>query len=207
MSTTRLNRRLHESEILSNPFEQLKLWMDEAIAAAVPMPDAMTLATATPAGIPAARQVLLRGLDERGLVFFTNYQSRKGKELEANPRAALLFHWAALERQVRIEGAVEKVSSSESDTYFRSRPRGSRLSAWASPQSEVVVGRELLERRMEQLEKRYPGEEVPRPPYWGGFRVLPVSFEFWQGGPDRLHDRLRYRWDQQGKWILERLAP
>jgi len=207
MSTTRLNRRLLESEILPNPFEQFKLWMEEAIAAAVPMPDAMTLATATPAGEPAARQVLLRGLDERGLVFFTNYQSRKGKELEANPRAALLFHWPTLERQIRIEGAVEKVSSLESDRYFRTRPRGSRLSAWASPQSEVIVGHELLERRMEQLEKRYPGEEVPRPPYWGGFRVLPASFEFWQGGPDRLHDRLRYRLDQQGKWMLERLAP
>jgi pyridoxamine 5'-phosphate oxidase len=207
MSSSRLSRKLVEAEFHANPFEQFKLWMQEVAASGVSLPEAMTLATATLDGIPAARQVLLRGVESRGFVFFTNYQSRKGKELEANPRAALLFYWDQLEWQIRIEGAVERLTPAESDAYFRSRPRASRLSAWASPQSEVIANREILERRIEQLEKRYPTEEVPRPPYWGGFRVLPASFEFWQGGQNRLHDRLRYTLEKEGIWRLERLAP
>jgi pyridoxamine 5'-phosphate oxidase len=207
MSAGFAKQSLSESDARRDPFEQFHVWMDEAVASGMPIPDAMTLATATTAGAPSARQVLLRGLDRRGFVFFTNYQSRKSKELQANPNAALLFYWPALERQVRIEGSVERVTAQESDAYFRTRPRGSRLSAWASPQSEVIANRELLERRMEQLQKRYPTDVVPRPPYWGGYRVRPTSIEFWQGGEDRLHDRLRYTLKPDGSWHIERLAP
>jgi len=207
MSSSGLNRKLVEGDFHANPFEQFKRWMKEVVASGVAQPEVMTLATATPDGLPAARQVLLRGIDPRGFVFFTNYQSRKGKELEANPRAALLFYWDQLEWQIRIEGLVEKLTPPESDAYFQTRPRGSRLSAWASPQSEIIANREILERRYEQLEKRYPSDEVPRPPYWGGFRVLPSSFEFWQHGHHRLHDRLRYALEGDGSWRLERLAP
>jgi pyridoxamine 5'-phosphate oxidase len=197
---------LREESAGPDPLALFRAWFAEAQAARLPMPEAMALATATADGRPAARMVLLRGLDERGFVFFTNYHSRKGAELAANPRAALLFYWAALERQVRVEGRVEAVGADESDAYFRTRPRGSRVGAWASPQSEVIPDRGFLEERARAFSERYPGEEVPRPPNWGGLRVVPEVIEFWQGQPDRLHDRLRYRREGPG-WVRERLAP
>jgi pyridoxamine 5'-phosphate oxidase len=198
---------LREEEMASNPFEQFRRWWQEALQAGVPVPEAMTLATATPQGRPSARMVLLRGWDERGFVFYTNYESRKARELSANPQAALVFYWPLLERQVRIEGEVELVSAEQSDTYFRSRPRDSQLGAWASPQSEVIASRAVLEARLAQVQERFAGQEVPRPPAWGGYRVVPDLVEFWQAQPARLHDRLRYRRLKHGQWLLERLAP
>ena len=167
----------------------------------------MTLATISPDGKPSARIVLLKDCDDRGFVFYTNYQSIKGQHLVKNPWAALVFLWVELERQVRIEGKVEKVPPSESDSYFRTRPRGSQLGAWVSDQSNVIANREVLERQLEALEQKYAGKEVPRPPHWGGFRVIPTEIEFWQGRPNRLHDRLRYRLTESGNWIRERLSP
>ncbi|MCS6851034.1 MAG: pyridoxamine 5'-phosphate oxidase [Gemmataceae bacterium] len=198
--------RLDEADLDPDPVRQLARWLAEAVSAGLPEPNAMALATASPTGRPATRMVLLRGLDDRGLSFFTNYLSRKGRELAANPWAALLFFWPQLARQVRVEGRVEVVSPAESDAYFRTRPRGSQLSAWASPQSEVVSGRDVLEARIQELDRQYAGREVPRPPHWGGYRVVPECFEFWQGGDHRLHDRFRYRRDADG-WRIDRLAP
>jgi pyridoxamine 5'-phosphate oxidase len=166
----------------------------------------MTLATATPDGRPSARVVLLKGFDERGFVFYTNYEGRKSRELEANPRAALLFYWGELERQVRVEGRVSRVPDRESDAYFAGRPRGSQLGAWASEQSRPVRDRGALERRLRELEGEYEGREVPRPAFWGGYRVVPETMEFWQGRENRLHDRLRYR-RAEGGWKIERLQP
>jgi len=166
----------------------------------------MVLATASKDGRPSARVVLLKSFDDRGFVFYTNYQSRKGKELDENPRACLLFYWSRLWRQVRIEGDVEKIPAAESEEYFQSRPLGSKLGAWASNQSEVVDNRETLESRFNELAKRF-GEEVPRPEYWGGYRIKPDSIEFWQGRDNRLHDRLRYRLEEDGSWLIERLGP
>ena len=180
----------------------------EAEAAKIPEPNAMTLATATPEGSPSARIVLLKAFDERGFVFFTDYRSRKGAELEANPRAALVFYWAELERQVRIEGEVSIVAPAESDAYYASRPRPSRVGAWASPQSRVIPDRGWLEREYNAVQQRFAGDpdSIPRPPHWGGYRLLPSTFEFWQGRQSRLHDRIRYRLED-ASWRVERLAP
>jgi pyridoxamine 5'-phosphate oxidase len=197
---------LRETDVHADPLELFRVWWEQALAASLVQPSAMALATATPEGVPSARMVLLRGFDERGFAFFTNYDSRKARELIGNPRAALVLYWAELDRQVRIEGRVERMSPEESDVYFRTRARGSQLGAWASPQSEVIAGRDLLLRRMEDLSARYP-LQVPRPPHWGGFRVVPALIEFWQGQPNRLHDRLRYRRLAAGGWALDRLAP
>lgn len=189
-----------------DPFRFFARWFEEAREAGVREPNAMTLATVGADGQPAARIVLLKGLDARGFSFYTNYRSRKGEDLAANPRAALVFWWEPLERQVRIEGTVEQVSEKASDAYFASRPRGSRLGAWASEQSRVVPDRAALEARLEAVEEKYDDGHVPRPPHWGGYCVLPTRFEFWQGRPDRLHDRLEYV-PAEGAWAMRRLAP
>jgi len=196
---------LLEENAAATPLEQFSLWFDEALAANVPEPNAMTLATVDSTGQPSARTVLIKGFDDQGFVFFTNYESRKGRDLQSNPRAALLFFWQALERQVRIEGVIEKVSTEESDAYFHSRPLGSRLGAWASEQSQPTT-RAALEAREQEFRDRY-GDQPPRPPHWGGYRLVPTVFEFWQGRPSRLHDRLRYVPDAQGGWVIDRLSP
>ena len=198
---------LKESDLDSNPFRQFDKWFQQALAAGLPEPNAMTLATATLDGKPSARVVLLKGFDEQGFVFFTNYESQKGRELAANPQAALVCYWIELERQVRISGQVSRVSAEESEAYFRSRPLGSQLGAWASQQSEVVGGRKILEDRLEQLTQEYQTKPVPLPPYWGGYRVAPETIEFWQGRPNRLHDRLRYTLQSSSQWLIERLSP
>jgi pyridoxamine 5'-phosphate oxidase len=198
---------LREIDMAPDPIAQFRRWWEQVLAAGLHQPEAMTLATATPAGEPSARMVLLRGIEDRGFVFFTNYESRKGQELAVNPRAALVLHWPEQDRQVRIEGDVEQVSPAESEAYFQGRPRGSQLGAWASSQSEVVRGRNLLQEEMEKLTTHFGAGPIPRPPHWGGYRVVPRMVEFWQGQPNRLHDRLRYRRLEDGGWVLERLAP
>jgi len=198
---------LKESDLDSNPFMQFDKWFQQALAAGLPEPNAMTLATATLDGKPSARVVLLKGFDEEGFLFFTNYESQKGRELAANPQAALVCYWTELERQVRIVGQVSRVSAEESEAYFQSRPLGSQLGAWASQQSEVVGGRKILEDRLERLTQEYQTKPVPLPPYWGGYRVAPETIEFWQGRPNRLHDRLRYTLQSGNQWLIERLSP
>jgi pyridoxamine 5'-phosphate oxidase len=198
--------RLDVTTAAPDPLDQFRAWFEEARAAGVREPEAMALATADAAGRPAARMVLLRGADARGFVFFTNRTSRKGRELDSNPRAALLFHWSSAGRQVRIEGAVSPVPDAESDAYFDARPVGSRASAIASPQSEAVPDRAFLEARVREVLAAHPHGRLPRPPHWGGYRLAPDAFEFWQEGAHRLHDRVRYR-RAAGGWIRERLAP
>jgi pyridoxamine 5'-phosphate oxidase len=199
---------LTKDNIDASPIRQFRRWYDEVRANGVSEQDAIstTLATATKDGRPSARIVLLKSFSDLGFVFFTNYLSRKAKELSENPRASLLFYWPQLWRQVRIEGRVEKISAADSEAYFQSRPLGSKLGAWASNQSEIVENRETLEARFGELEKRF-GEKVPRPEHWGGYRLRPNSIEFWQGRDNRLHDRLRYRLQRDGSWLIERLAP
>jgi len=196
---------LSEAEAPADPFAQFERWFKDALAAQLPLANAMTLATVAPGGAPDARVVLLKGVGGGGFVFYTNYDSRKGRQLAAQPGACLVFLWAPLERQVRVEGRVEKVSAAESDSYFSSRPVGARLSARASPQSTVVTGRAFLEAAMRE-ERAKHGEDPPRPAHWGGYRMVPARFEFWQGREDRLHDRLLYR-RETSAWTIERLAP
>jgi pyridoxamine 5'-phosphate oxidase len=204
---------LNEGQVRSNPIEQFALWYEEAQQAHLPEPDAMTLATTTRDGRPSARMVLLKGFDERGFVFYTNYQSGKGRVIEANPRAALILFWAELHRQIRIEGTVAHVSDAESDAYFRSRPKGSRIAALASNQSEVLENRDQLDARVAELTQKYGAgdgvgdDDVPRPAHWGGYRVVPETIEFWQGRRDRLHDRLLFMRRSDGAWSMTRLFP
>jgi pyridoxamine 5'-phosphate oxidase len=198
---------LSEGDLASDPFTQFQTWFGQAVVAGLPQPNAMTLATATPDGRPSARMVLLKGLDQQGFVFFTNYESRKAGELEVNPWAALVFFWVEFHRQVRIEGYVEHITAHESDEYFASRPLGSQIGAWASPQSRAIEGRAALEARVRELEAEYASRDMQRPPFWGGYRLRPAAIEFWQGRPNRLHDRLRYRQDDTEGWLIERLAP
>ena len=197
---------LDEAGVDADPIIQFQHWFAECVAAAVPEPDAMCLATDA-GGVPAARMVLLRGVDARGFVFHTNYDSDKGRHLAANPAAALVFRWYRLQRQVRVSGPAGRISDEESDAYFRTRPRGAQVGAWASRQSAVLPGRAALESAVAAVEARFAGTEVPRPPWWGGIRVVPSVVEFWQGRQDRLHDRLRYRRQGAEGWVIERLAP
>lgn len=202
-----MERMLLEDEAGPDPIRLFKRWFEEAREAVPVLPEGMTLATTTVDGTPSARVVLLKEVDERGFVFYTNVESRKGAELAENPRAALVFWWRPLERQVRVEGQVEKVSDAEADAYFRNRARGSQLGAWASAQSRAIPDRGALERRFEALAEAYRGREVPRPSFWGGYRVFPATIEFFQSRPDRLNDRLHYRRLEGGNWRMERLAP
>jgi pyridoxamine 5'-phosphate oxidase len=202
----RIERALRRRDLHLNPMAQFTSWLDAAEAAGVPMPNAMGLATADAEGRPSVRHVLLRGVDD-GFVFFTNYESRKGRQLSENPHAALVFLWKTLERQVNVTGTVARVSSEESEAYFRTRPREARIGAWASPQSRVLGSREELDARVEEIEDRYP-DEIPLPPFWGGYRLTPDTIEFWQGRVHRLHDRFRYSRDAGGgDWRIERLSP
>lgn len=198
---------LTEADLDPDPFTQFEHWFRDAMDANVVESNAMTLATATADGFPSARIVLLKGFDRDGFVFYTNYDSRKGSELEANPRAALLFYWAELTRQIRIEGDIARVSLEESNAYFQSRGILSRLGAWASNQSQVIAGREVLDTRLSELQAQYADGNVPLPPFWGGYRVIPRSFEFWHGRPSRLHDRLRYDRQPDESWRIQRLSP
>lgn len=196
---------LSESQADADPLRQFERWFEDAVRAGLPLPNAMTLATASASGKPSARVVLLKGIEREGFVFYTNYRSRKALELAANGAAALVFLWSELERQVRVDGTVEKTGAAESDAYFATRPAGARVSAWASPQSERIADRQVLERAAAEA-KRAHGEAPPRPPHWGGYRLLPSEIEFWQGRADRLHDRLLYTRAGRG-WRIERLAP
>ncbi len=198
---------LLETDIAADPFIQFGRWWDEALASELDEVNAMTLATASLTGLPDARIVLLKSFTDAGFVFFTNYNSNKAKELAENPRACLVFFWKELERQVRIIGSVVKVSEGESDEYFNSRPEGSRIGAWASPQSSVIESREIIEKSIENFEEQFAATEITRPPHWGGYMVMPTVIEFWQGRSNRLHDRLQYSKMPDGSWKIERLAP
>ena len=200
-------RTLSEADVAADPYLQFGKWWEEATNSALDEVNAMTLATATAGGRPSARIVLLKEFTPQGFTFFTNYESHKGKELAENPFASLLFFWAPLERQVRIEGRVEKIRADDSDAYFNSRPEGSRIGAWSSPQSAVIPGREMLEENEASFRKKFIGQSIPRPGHWGGYIVKPVLIEFWQGRPNRLHDRIQYTLQDNGGWKTERLAP
>lgn len=207
ISTVNKAAELDEQKVDANPIRQFQHWYGEAMGCGIPMADAMTLCTATADGKPSARMVLLKGVDESGFVFYTNYQSRKATELEANPFAALVFYWEPLERQVRIEGRVARISADESDSYFQTRPRESQLGAIASPQSNVIANREVLEEGFRELEEKYRGRNIERPTHWGGYRLVPDRIEFWKSRPGRLHDRLLYELQANGTWKRSRLAP
>ena len=198
---------IDEKTVDRDPLQLFKRWLEEAITAGINLAEAMTLATATPEGKPSARLVLLKQADEHGFVFFTNYNSMKAQELDSNPQAALVFYWPQLERQVRVEGRVERTSAAESDAYFKTRPRESQIGALASPQSEVISSRAALQQKADELEKRYEDREVERPEHWGGYRLQAERIEFWKGRPGRLHDRISYRRQPDGAWSIERLAP
>jgi len=197
---------LNRNSVENDPIAQFAQWYKLALEAIRPLPNAVALATATRAGQPSLRMVLLKGFDAHGFVFYTNYHSRKGRELARNVRASLVFYWGSLERQVRVDGSVTRVTARESDEYFSTRPRGSQLSAWASAQSARVANRAALERKFASIARKYPGA-VPRPPHWGGYRLMPDAVEFWQGRDDRLHDRILYRRSSRGRWVIDRLAP
>ncbi len=197
---------LNEKNVESDPISQFARWYERALEKVKPLPDAVALATASPGGHPSLRMVLLKGFDAHGFVFYTNYRSRKGRELARNARASLLFYWGDLQRQVRVDGRVTKITARESDEYFATRPRGSQLSAWASAQSVKIASRAALESRFTAFARKYPGA-VPRPPHWGGYRLAPDAVEFWQSRDDRLHDRILYRRTPRGRWGIERLAP
>jgi pyridoxamine 5'-phosphate oxidase len=197
---------LRRVELAADPIQQFRTWFQQALDARLTEPTAMTLATADRSGRPSARIVLLKDLDERGFIFFTNYESRKGRELAANPNAALVFYWAELERQVRVSGTAGMIPREESEKYFMGRPRGHQLGAWVSTQSEVISNRAVLENRLKEFEQRYP-DAVALPPFWGGYALSPMEIEFWQGRPNRLHDRFRYTKQGDGTWLIERLAP
>ena len=198
---------LLEEDLDPDPFKQFESWFNTALESEFVHADAFSLSTSSPDGKPAARMLLLKGFDENGFVFYTNSESRKGKELASNPYCTICFWWDKLERQVRIEGRVEKVPDSEADAYFATRPRGSQIGAWASEQSRTISDRGYLEKRFEEIEDKYRDREVPRPAYWNGYRLIPDSIEFWQGRPNRLHDRLRYKLQEDGSWVIDRLAP
>jgi pyridoxamine 5'-phosphate oxidase len=198
---------LSEKDVAENPIAQFSKWWKEAIDSQIDEVNAMVLATADANGIPSARIVLLKDFDEKGFVFFTNYQSKKGQDIAANPNVSLVFFWKELERQVNICGSIEKISAEESDNYFQSRPEGSRIGAWASPQSTVIADRNIIENNFHQYQEKFGANHIPKPDHWGGYLVKPNSVEFWQGRSSRLHDRLKYRSTAEGIWILERLAP
>lgn len=198
---------LLETEVADNPFKQFNNWWDDALKSEIDEVNAMTLATVDPGGIPSARIVLLKGFDEQGFVFFTNYNSQKANDLARNNRACLVFFWKELERQVRISGIAEKISTAENIVYFNSRPDGSKIGAWASPQSLVVAGKAWLKETFDYYKERFKHGEIPKPPHWGGYRVKPFKVEFWQGRPNRLHDRIQYTLTEKETWAIERLAP
>ena len=200
---------LNETEVDANPIRQFQAWFDDALRLGLPMADAMTVATASSEGRPSARMILLKGVDDSGFVFYTNYRSRKARELDSNPFAALVFYWEPLERQIRVEGRVSRTSAVESDNYFQTRPRDSQLGALASPQSDVIESRDVLEKRFQELEEEFadPSKVIERPAHWGGYRLIPDRIEFWKGRPGRLHDRLLYELQQDGSWRVSRLAP
>lgn len=200
-------KSLTESEVDPDPLKQFQQWWQDALQAKIEEVNAMTLATASPDGVPSARILLLKGLTPGGFVFFTNYNSFKGQQIAENPRACLVFFWKEVERQVRVTGLAERLTDKENDEYFHSRPEGSRIGAWASPQSQVIENREWLEKNTLKYQQQFASQAVLRPPHWGGYVVKPIAIEFWQGRPNRLHDRIQYTLSDSGKWIIERLAP
>ena len=200
-------KMLQETDVNANAIEQFKTWWGEALESDIDEVNAMTLATATAQGKPSARIVLLKGFDENGFIFFTNYHSHKAIQMEENPFVSLVFFWKELERQVRIEGTIRKIPADDSDVYFHSRPVESRVGAWASPQSKVIASRKVIEENVIELQKSFAGKEIDRPPHWGGYIVNPLLIEFWQGRSSRLHDRLQYTLTEEGQWMIERLAP